>query len=264
MLGSMLAQVFADRDPTIWDRDQLDITDEHAAREKITALHPQTIINAAGYTDVDGAESQRELAFKVNADAVRTLAQIAQDINATLVHYSTDYVFPGTKADGYNEDDEPGPAVNAYGESKLAGEEALREIAPRFYLLRTAWLYGPNGKNFVDTILRLGKEKDVLKVVNDQYGSPTFTKDVAMATRAVLDEHYAPGIYHTVNDGSTTWYEFTKKIFQLAGYATKLEPVSSAQFPRPAQRPKYSRLINTRGPKLRPWPDALDEYLKTL
>jgi dTDP-4-dehydrorhamnose reductase len=261
MLGSMLQQVLADLDPTGWDRAELDIVDADAIRAKIGAEKPDVLINAAAYTDVDGAETNKELAVAVNADAVRNLARVAQELGTTVVHYSTDYVFPGTKAEGYAEDDAPGPAVNAYGESKLAGEKALQEIAPNFYLLRTAWLYGPNGKNFVDTIMRLGKERPELNVVNDQRGCPTFTKDVAQATRTLLEEKYPFGIYHTVNEGSTTWYEFTQEIFRLKGITTPLKPITSAEYPLPAKRPQYSRLLNTKGPKLRPWQEALADYL---
>ena len=294
MLGRQLGEVFKDWDPVCWDKEEVDITDEKQVREKITALRQaqgkraqsglDVIINAAAYTDVDGAEVNREAAFAVNELGVRNLARVAKELGIRLVHYSTDYVFFGDKKDGYAEDDPPGPPVNVYGESKLAGERALAEIAPEFFLLRTAWLYGPScapasargyggrskatagkqgGKNFVDTMLRLAKEKDSLSVVDDQWGSPTFTKDVAVATREIITGEYQPGVYHTVNEGVVNWYEFARKIFELAGTDIAVKPITLAAYPRPAARPKYSVIKNTRGPKLRPWPEALKDYLGT-
>lgn len=262
MLGSALAHVFAEDQPVLWDKAEIDITDASEVREALEKLSPTLIINAAAYTDVDGAETQPETAFAVNEQGVRNLALAAKNIGATLVHYSTDYVFPGTAAAGYAEDEQPGPAVNVYGESKLAGEQALREVNPRRYLLRTAWLYGPGGKNFVDTMLKLAQTKPELNVVNDQHGSPTFTYDVASATRTLLTNSFAPGIYHAVNSGRATWYEVAQKILALRQLPITVRPVSSAEFPRPAARPQYSMLKNTKGPPLRPWEEALDDYLK--
>jgi dTDP-4-dehydrorhamnose reductase len=277
MLGGAIRKVLVRSEVTAWDREELDITNESQVREKIVAEKPEMIINCAAWTDVDGAEdpAKREACFAVNEVAVRYIAQAAKDMDAPVVHYSTDYVFPGDSKTGYGEDDPPGPAVNVYGESKLAGERALKESGARFYLIRTAWLYGPAfakasaGKpHFVDAMLRLGQEvqegkRDNLKVVDDQHGSPTFTKDVAMATREILEngEKYPPGIYHAVNFGQTTWYVYAKKIFELARMQVEVQGVTSDEFPRPAKRPKYSILRNTRGPKLRHWEDALKEYL---
>ncbi len=264
MLGSMLGQVFSNGDVTAWDRDELDITNEREVRKKIIDLRPEIIINAAAWTDVDGAEDseKQEVCFAVNEDAVRYLANVAKELDVSLVHYSTDYVFSGDKKTGYGEDDPPGPAVNMYGQSKLAGERALKEIGPKFYLIRTAWLYGPNGKNFVDAMLKLGEEKRQVQVVVDQRGSPTFTKDVAMVTQALIEKKYPLGIYHAVNFGETTWFDYAKKIFELASMNVEVRPVSSEQFKRPAKRPKYGLLKNTRGPKLRHWQDALADYLR--
>lgn len=265
MLGGALQRVLGEHDVTAWDREMLDITNEAQVREKIVEEKPEVIINAAAWTDVDGAEEEgkRELCFAVNEAAVRYVAQAAKDMDALMVHYSTDYVFPGTAKVGYAEDDPPGPAVNAYGESKLAGERALKESGARFHLIRTAWLYGSGGKNFVDTMLTIGREKDSVQVVSDQHGNPTFTYDVALATKEILEhsDAYPPGIYHAVNFGETTWFDFARKIFEIAGMRVAVEPVSSDQFPRPAKRPAYSLLKNTRGPKLRHWEDALRAYL---
>lgn len=261
MLGRALAHTFRDQHPILWDKDEIDITDAATTLKKISDLRPTTIINAAAYTDVDGAEQDHTTAFAVNATGVGAVAAAAGAIKATLVQYSTDYVFPGDNPAGIREDDHPGPAVNVYGESKLAGERVLRESGVTYYMLRTAWLYGPGGKNFVDTMITLAQTKRTLTVVNDQHGSPTFTYDVARATREILKK-YPPGIYHTVNSGTTTWYEFAKHIFTLAGISIEVTPIPSVEFPRPARRPQYSMLINSRGPALRPWEDALDDYLK--
>lgn len=262
MLGQMLSHILADLEPVCWDRTELDITDETAVKEKIKKVSPQVIINAAAYTDVDGAENQLAVAQAVNGRGVRHLAVAAKAGGARLVHFSTDYVFSGEKAEGYREDDQPGLPVNAYGVSKLAGEESLHEIAPAFYLIRTAWLYGPGGKNFVDTMLALGKKQAEIAVVNDQYGSPTFTADVARVTRQLLLESFPPGIYHAVNAGQTTWYGLAKEIFSCSKMTVRVTPVSSDQFPRPAKRPRYSRLLNTKGLLLRPWQKALQEYIE--
>lgn len=264
MLGSMLCQTFADLDPVCVDKGEIDITSIDSVRDKMSEVQPDIIINAAAYTDVDGAEANRDEAFRVNEDGVRNLATVARDIDATLVHYSTDYVFSGATEEGYMEDDPPGPAVNTYGESKLAGERALKEVGPVFFLIRSAWLYGPNGKNFVNTMLNLAKDHSSLSVVNDQHGSPTFTKDVAEFTKKLIKESYPKGIYHAVNEGMTTWFDFANKIFQLSHAQVDVKPIPTKDYPLPAKRPAFSVLQNTRGPKMRMWEDALDEYIRSL
>ncbi len=275
MLGEWLADAFGQYEFIGWDRKDLDITAESQVRAKIVDYSPDLVINAAAYTDVDKAEEQKELAFAVNELGVRNIAQAAKDVGATMVHFSTDYVFPGNQQEGYGENDPPGPAVNIYGESKLAGERALKEINPKFYLIRTAWLYGPkkpnSHKNFVDTILRLGSDKITqsadtsqpasLSVVNDQFGSPTYAKDLAEATRKLVTADFSPGIYHLVNSGLTTWYDLACDIFSIIHLPVAVTPVSSIEFPRPAARPKYSVLRNNQGPVLQPWPGALTDYL---
>lgn len=259
MLGHALADVLAQEELHTLGREQLDITNEQAVQEKINALTPEIIINAAAYTDVDGAEKNREVAFAVNATGISNIAKAAKDIGAAVVHYSTDYIFPGDNPAGYDEQSKQGPAVNVYGESKLAGEIALQKSGATYYIIRTAWLYGPYGKNFVDAMLQLANTKPELSVVNDQHGSPTFTYDVARATATIIK--MKPGIYHAVNQGTTTWYDFALKIFTKAGLNIAVKPVTSAQFLRPAKRPQYSMLKNTHGPALRPWEEALDDYL---
>jgi len=264
MLGSMLSSVFQDLSPLLLDLPETDITDYEQVRSLIKKERPQFIINAAAYTDVDAAETHRELAFNVNETGVKNLAMATKEIDATLIHYSTDYVFPGDNPNGYREDDPPGPAVNVYGDSKLAGERALAQIRPKFLLQRIAWLYGPNGKNFVQTMLSLGQRHQSISVVNDQWGSPTYTGDVAQATRQLIEKKYSPGIYHTVNSGRATWFDFAKKIFELSDQKADIKPTTSAEFPRPARRPQYSMLINTRGPQMRPWQSALDDYIRSM
>lgn len=261
MLGKALGQAFKEETVTAWDRAELDITQAASVREQVGKVQPEIIINAAAYTNVDGAEADREAAWAVNVRGVINMAAAAKEAGATLVHYSTDYVFPGDRAAGYSEDDNPGPAVNVYGESKLAGEQAVRESGNRYYLIRTAWLYGPGGKNFVDTILKLGAEKNELSVINDQHGSPTYTYDLARYTKELLENHWSPGVYHATNAGVTTWYDFAREIFRLAGQSVLIKPVPSSDYPRPARRPAWSVLLNTKGPKMRGWPEALRGYL---
>ncbi|HSX24981.1 MAG TPA: dTDP-4-dehydrorhamnose reductase [Candidatus Andersenbacteria bacterium] len=262
MLGTMLASVFADVNPTLLDKEEIDITSPQSVRDVLMPIQPEVIINAAAYTNVDAAEDHKEDAFLVNETGVKNLGEIANMLEAIVVHFSTDYVFPGTQSEGYSESDSPGPAVNIYGQSKLAGERALKESGCNFYLVRTAWLYGPNGKNFVDTMIEIAKKNKNLSVVNDQFGSPTFTKDVAQFVRTLLEEQLPFGIYHGVNSGSASWFEFAEMIFTLIpGMKVDVKPVSSSEFPRPAKRPPYSILRNTKGPEFRDWKDALREYL---
>lgn len=263
MLGSMLCSIFQDARPECWDREELDITDEHTTRQHIVGLKPDIIINAAAYTDVDGAESNQSRAFAVNEGGVIAVARAAREIGATMVHYSTDYVFLGDAQEGYGEEDEPGPTVNVYGASKLAGERALLAIAPRFFLVRTAWLFGHESDNFVDTMLILARKQRTLTIVNDQYGTPTCTKDLAQATRVLIEEgNNEPGVYHLINEDVTTWYEFAVEIFKLTNLDVVAQPVSAEALLRPARRPRYSILKNTRRPRLRSWKLALADYLK--
>ncbi|MAF80664.1 dTDP-4-dehydrorhamnose reductase [bacterium] len=259
MLGTALQEVFSAA--TAWDLDDIDITQAEATAEKIAELKPDVVINAAAYTDVDGAQEEQQQAFLVNEVGVRNVALAAKAIDATVVQYSTDYIFPGDKEAGYREDDRTGPAVNVYGESKLAGEHELDKSEVEYYILRTAWLYGPNGKNFVETMLRLADERDELNIIDDQHGSPTYTRDLAAATKEVIEGDYTPGTYHLVNDGQTTWYGFASKIFELAGKKMKVKPITTAEYPLPARRPQWSILQNTKGPKLRAWEEALADYI---
>jgi len=261
MLGKHLVEGWGKNKITAWDREDLDITDEIKVREMIVNERPDVVINAAAYTDVDGAEREREEAFAVNEIGVRNIAKAVKDIGAVMVHYSTDYVFPGDKKQGHVENDPPGPAVNAYGESKLAGERALKEVGAEFYLIRTAWLYGSGGKNFVDTMVSQVGNKKRIRVVDDQHGSPTYAIDLAEATKRLVKDKYALGIYHLVNEGVVTWCDLAKTIFELLEADIEVQPVSSEEFLRPAKRPQWSVLKNTNGPRLRKWEEGLAEYL---
>lgn len=278
MLGEWLEEVFAKYEITSWDKADLDITDKNQVRAKIVTLSPDLVINAAAYTAVDKAEEEKELAYAINAEGTQNIAQTVKDLGATMIHYSTDYVFPGDKKNGYLENDPPGPAVNVYGESKLAGERALKAINPKFYLIRTAWLYGPkkpgSHPNFVDTILQLGRhqleqskstEKPApLPVVNDQFGNPTYARDLARATENLVANQSVPGIYHLVNSALASWYDLASLIFSLLELPVEVKPVSSKEFPRPAKRPKYSILRSQHEPTMRSWREALQDYLSNI
>ena len=263
MLGHDLQAEFEkDHQVTGWGIDEIDITKEEEVNKKIVQLKPNLVINAAAFTDVDGCEEKKDLCMKVNGQAVGFIAQACKKCNAVLVHYSTDYVFDGQNKEGYKEDAKLDP-INLYGQSKALGEEEIQKNTTKYYLLRTSWLYGKHGKNFVDTMLNLAKERDKIKVVNDQFGKPTYTKDLAKRTKEIIEQKRDFGIYHVTNEGITSWYEFTKKIFEIAGINIEVKPQTTEQFPRPAKRPKYSALINTKLPKMRRWEEVLKEYLTT-
>lgn len=259
MLGHALTSVFADAQLTLWDKDEADITDAKVLLERICSAQPDVIINAAAYTDVDGCEDHFELAYAVNATAVKNITDAAKACSARVVHYSTDYVFPGINKRGYTENDEPDP-INAYGRTKLDGERFLTASGVPFLLIRTQWLYGPYGKNFVDTIVQKAKEVPKLTVVNDQYGSPTYTVDLARHTRMLI-ESGADGIHHATNSGVTSWHGFAKEIVNAAGLSTPVIAMSSDKLLRKAQRPAYSALRNTKDQNLRSWQEAVRDYL---
>jgi len=264
MLGQDLAKVSADFDLTLWDKEEIDIAEEYQIKTKIGTLKPEIIINCAAYTAVDDCETNKDLALRVNSQAVGYLAQTARKIGAVLVHISTDYVFDGKNEKGYPEDSLALDPINFYGQSKLFGEKMLQNLTEKYYLIRTSWLYGQGGKNFVNTMLKLGKEKEELKVVNDQFGKPTFTVDLAKQILYILNNNLPFGIFHVTNEtkeGGITWYEYAQKIFELAKLNIKVIPCTSQEFPRPARRPAYSALINTKLPKMREWQVALKEYL---
>ena len=238
-------------------RDQLDLADPSAMSSTVRALRPNVIVNAAAYTAVDRAQSEPALATSINAQAPGVLAQEAARIGALLVHISTDYVFDGLKDSAYVEDDVAHP-INAYGESKLAGEAAIREAGGRYLILRTSWIYAARGKNFLNTILRLARERDELRVVSDQVGAPTWSRMVAEAIAQIVmlarAPHAAvPGIYHLTAAGETSWYGFAQEAIRQAtelcafkARARVITPIPTADYPLPARRPLNSRLSNAR------------------
>jgi len=260
MLGTDLMKVFSDFAPIGLDIDNIDITQEDQVKKVLTEIKPQIVINAAAYTKVDDCEKNQELAFRVNGEAIGFIAKACHEVGATLIHFSTDYVFDGKKKEGYNEDDQPNP-ISIYGKSKLLGEELLQKNCQKFYLIRTSWLYGKNGPNFVETMIKLSNEQKILKVVNDQFGKPTFSLDLAYAVKNIIETKTKFGIYHLVNENSCSWYDFAKKIFEIKKIEVKVKPVLTSEFPRPARRPHYSILINNKLPRLRAWEEAIKNYL---
>ncbi|HJS77989.1 MAG TPA: dTDP-4-dehydrorhamnose reductase [Burkholderiales bacterium] len=244
------------------DRFGLDLADVPTLVASVRALQPDVIVNSAAYTAVDKAESERDLAFAVNATAPRVLAEEARRIGAYLVHYSTDYVFDGEKPAPYAEDDATGP-INVYGESKLAGEAAIRASGCRHLILRTSWVYGPRGKNFYLTMLRLAKERPELRVVDDQVGAPTSSLAIARATPVLIGKS-AQGLYHMTAAGETSWCGFARAILKGAGLATPVVAIATSDYPTPARRPRNSRLDCSRlrhehGVALAPWEEQLAE-----
>lgn len=251
---------------TCIDKEELDITDKAATLNFIAQLKPDCIINCAAYTAVDKAEEEKELARQVNAVGPLNISIAAKEANSIFVHISTDYVFDGSKelSGEYTETDETNP-ITVYGDTKAEGEKYVIENCTKYYIYRTAWLYG-DGNNFVRTMVKLGKEKEEVNVVDDQYGSPTYTEDLADIIKQAIDKKIPYGIYHATNLGFTTWYEFTKDIFQLEHIECKVNPVTSKEFIRPAKRPNNSKLskekILKEGIIIPEYRDALKRFLK--
>ena len=264
MLGRALGEVYADKNPVLWDKADLDVTKPLEVKSKLLELKPTLILNATGFTDVDGAESNKELALAVNGQAVGYLAKAAKELGAIFVHYSTDYVFAGTKKEGYQEDDIPKP-LSVYGQSKFLGEQLMQKNTEMYYLIRSAWMFGYDGeKNFVKKILTKASKEGTLKIVNDQFGKPTYANDLAKRTREIIDKMLPCGIYHITNEtkeGGITWFDLAQKAIELKGLKTKVVPCSSAEFSNPARRPKYAALINTKLEPMRDWEEALKDYL---
>ena len=251
MLGHALQQVFPQAH--FFGHRDVDISDQDAVKKIVRRERPGVLINAAAYTDVDGCEDNRDLAFGVNGQGPAYIAAACSDARAILVHYSTDYVFDGTKPE-YSEDDLPNP-ISIYGESKLLGEVLIKKNMEDYRIIRTSWLFGSYGKNFVDTILSLSRQVPSVRVVDDQIGRPTYTVDLARKTPEIILRE--PGIYHITNDGQCSWYEFA------GAFISNAVPCSTAEFPRKAKRPAYSVLKNTKTAPLRSWKEAVAEYAGT-
>lgn len=247
-----------------YGRTALDITDVSQVSKIFGEVKPDVVIHTAAYTQVDQAETDRDRAYAVNALGTRNLVVEAEKLGAKFVYLSTDYVFDGKKGTPYSESDRTNPQ-SVYGQSKRAGEEYVLSLSSKYFIVRTSWVYGKYGANFVKTMLKLGGEGKPLKVVNDQFGSPTYTVDLARFIEQIIGtECY--GIYHATNSGSCSWYEFAKTIFEQAGMQVELSSCATADFPRPAPRPAYSVLehaaIQLNGfQDLRPWQEGLKDFL---
>jgi dTDP-4-dehydrorhamnose reductase len=275
-LGSQIYKVFDQGDDYKvlgWDKEDVDITDKELVIDKIKEVKPDIIINTAAYNDVDKCERDEEefeKAKMINGRAVGFLAEAALEANAIIVHFSTDYVFAGDKQEGYSEDDESAP-INKYGKTKKMGEEELISRSGeglKWYLIRTSKLFGPVSeeanakKSFFDKILELSEDRNEFKMVhNEEISCFTYTSDLANKVKELFEQRKPYGIYHITNSGSAGWYEGAQELFDIIGKDNiKLEPVGSADFDRPAKRPKYSILINTKLEPLRSWQEALREY----
>jgi len=263
MLGQELMGLYGSAARGV-DVEDIDITDLGSVQRVLVTLKPRIVINAAAFTDVDACQADTELALQVNGEGVAHLAMITKEIGAMLVQVSTDYVFDGRKNAPYQEDDAPAP-LSIYGESKLAGEMNVK-FNPEHLIVRTQWLYGHGGKNFVETMLRLAGERSELTVVDDQIGAPTWTYDLALAIKELIDNG-CRGTYHAANSGFVSWNGFAREIFQQSGIAVTVSPMSTEQLGRPAPRPLYSvldcsKLAEDTGLVLEPWQEALKRYLE--
>jgi dTDP-4-dehydrorhamnose reductase len=282
-LGVELKKSFAGVGPiTAVNRSSLDLRDQEQIRAVVRSVRPALILNAAAYTAVDRAESEPQLAQAINADAPRVLAEEALKLDALLVHYSTDYIFDGSKSSPWIETDAPNP-LNVYGASKLAGERAIQSVGGRFLIFRTSWVYGPHGNNFLLTMLRLARERDRLSIVDDQVGAPTTSIELARATHAVVmsiltgrfaDARHWAGLYHMTCAGSTSWFGFAQAIFARAAAtlgikAPELTPIPTTAYPTPAARPRNSVLSNEKlrarfGVEPPSWQSSLEEVVDRL
>ena len=256
------------------DRAQLDLTNPDAIRTTLREMQPQIVINAAAYTAVDAAESDQAMAFQINAVAPRVMAEESERLGAALIHYSTDYVFNGGKQGAWMEDDATAP-LSVYGHSKLAGEQAITDVGGTHLILRTSWVYGLHGKNFLLTMLKLAESRDSLAIVDDQIGAPTWALTIADATSAIIRDAGEPaqlaalsGIYHLCAGGHTSWFGFAQAIFSHASVQHKpqLRPITTAEYPTPAQRP-HNSILNTDKFRrsfgdLPTWDDALQTCLQ--
>jgi len=265
MLGSDLKRSLKDTLQVIGtDKEDFDITNQRETLGALLKIRPQWVINVAAYTQVDRCEEEMELAFKVNAEGVKNLALACKEIQAKLFHVSTDYVFDGEKQEPYLEEDAPMP-ISVYGQSKLKGESYIQMLLNDFIIIRSGGLYGKRGVNFVNTIIKMAKERNELTVVNDQWVSPTYTVDLSRAMGALMNG-FSKGIFHVVNSGTCTWYQFACKVLELIGSKSKVIPISSNQLNRPAKRPGFSvlnceKFTEVTGMELRPWDEALTEYI---
>jgi dTDP-4-dehydrorhamnose reductase len=282
-LGRELEKIFTGYGAIVGvDRESIDLADAAQTRELVRRAAPDIILNAAAYTAVDRAETERDLAYAINEQAPRVLAEEALRRNALFVHYSTDYIFDGGKTSPWIETDAPNP-LNVYGASKLAGEQAVEGVGGKFLIFRTSWVYGPHGNNFLLTMLRLARERDRLSIVDDQIGGPTTSIELARATHSIVTGILAgsfgapedwTGLYHMTCGGSVSWFGFAQAIFARAAALLALKPptltpIATKDYPTPAARPRYSVLSNAKlharfNVALLPWESALEETLQAL
>lgn len=269
MLGTELVKVYNDTQVLAWDRDECDITNADQVRSKILEAKPDLVINCAAYNNVDAAEGEgKELAYLLNRDAPRFIAEVAKELDVPFVQYTSDYVFDGAKSDGYVETDEPNP-ISEYAKSKAEGEARVLGSGAKVYVIRPSRIFGQMGtgegvkESFVDLILRMADEgRDEFDMVDEEMASPTYAPDLARRTREIVENH-PPGIYHGTNEGACTWFGFAEEIFKRAGRDdVRLNPVPTSFYPRPAARPPCSWLKNTKLPPARTWQAALAEYMQ--
>lgn len=254
---------------TFFSRDELSIIDKEALQAAFKVYGPRYFINCAAYTAVDKAEEEKSVAFEINGEAVGTIAELCSQYNCRLIHISTDYVFNGTGAKPLSETDNIDP-VNAYGASKLMGEQLAFKNNPDSLIIRTSWVYSSYGKNFVKTMIRLMNEKQSISVVNDQIGSPTYAADLAQAIlQIIFSNKWTPGIYNYSNDGVISWFDFANEIKKIVSSDCVVNPISTEKYPTPAQRPAYSvldksKIVDTYGLELKPWKESLKHCLQKL
>jgi dTDP-4-dehydrorhamnose reductase len=262
-LGALLPAALAGHEVVALGRAELDVTNLTQVRLAVQSHRPHAVVNASAYNKVDAAESDPDSAYRGNALGPRNLAIATADAGIALVHVSTDYVFDGTATRPYHEYDRPAPRT-VYGASKLAGEDAVRELNPRHFVARTAWVYAPGRQNFPHTMLSLASRPEV-RVVRDQIGSPTYAPHLARAIARLLDTG-AFGTYHLAGAGAASWYDLTRALYAGAGVTTAVVPVTTAEFPRPAPRPAYSVLTTIQDPRivLPPWEEGLAEFCRSL
>jgi dTDP-4-dehydrorhamnose reductase len=264
VIGGQLMKVFGD-EAVGWDRSDIDATQFKDLKFKIESLKPSVIINCVAFNDVDGAEDNRDLAFKLNAEVPANLASICKELNILLVHFSTNYVFDGEKGE-YSETDEPKP-ISVYAKSKYQGELEVQKAGGAFYIVRTAVIFGPKGesklskKSFVDIMLGLADKGGPVKAIGDEINSVTYAVDLAAVIKVLLIQAQPFGVYHITNSGQASWYDYAKEIFAVGGKSVNLSSVASSEFPRKAKRPAKSVLVNTKLLQLRPWQEALREFL---
>jgi dTDP-4-dehydrorhamnose reductase len=269
MLGTdLMARLVGRHEVLGRDADDFNIASADSCRSLLLEVQPQVVINTAAFTDVDGCETNVTACMAANAGGVRNIAAVCEEIGAKVVHISTDYIFDGAKGEPYREDDSPRP-LNVYGHSKLEGEAFLESFSTRYILIRTAWLYGVHGRNFVKTILQKARTEKALRVVEDQIGSPTFAWDLAGAILYLIEGDHS-GIFHVTNRGSCSWYEFACKILQYKGLSdVSVTPITSDELPRPARRPPYSvlncrKFMDATGKVMQFWQLALQDCLAKL